>query len=116
MDSYNILVCNVCGLNGRDRCDVVSSLVGVECPSVVCIQETKLDVISDIDIMQILGLGFDYTYLPAVHTRGAYIGRLACCELVGFQLLVKAIIGLIQNVPLFVHRRVVVDVDFRTIQ
>jgi hypothetical protein len=35
----------------------------------VCIQETKLDVISDYDVFQLLGSAFEYVYLPVVHTR-----------------------------------------------
>jgi exonuclease III len=41
-----------------------------ERPSIVCLQETKLDVISDFNDMQILGLGFDYAYLPTIQTWG----------------------------------------------
>jgi hypothetical protein len=72
MDSDNVLVWNVRGLNGWARHDDVRSLVAAERPSVVCIQETKLVVISDFDIIQILGLNFGYTYLPVVHSEGVY--------------------------------------------
>jgi hypothetical protein len=39
----------------------------------VCLQETKLDVISDFDVIQILGSGFDYVFLPMVHTWGGIL-------------------------------------------
>jgi hypothetical protein len=38
--------------------------VGSEHPSIVCLQETKLNVISPYDLIQIVGLRFDYFYLP----------------------------------------------------
>jgi exonuclease III len=59
-----MVVWNVRGLNSRACHDVVKELVAAECPSVVCLQETKLHIIGDYDVMQILGSGFDYSYLP----------------------------------------------------
>jgi exonuclease III len=47
MDPASILVWNVHGPNGVARHDAVRALVTVECPSVVCIQETKLSIIYD---------------------------------------------------------------------
>jgi hypothetical protein len=44
--------------------------VATERLSLVCIQETKIDVISDFDVIQLLGPGFEYVYLPTIHTRG----------------------------------------------
>jgi exonuclease III len=44
-----------------------------ERPSILCLQETKLNVISEFDIMQLLGVGFDYTYLPSVQTHGGIL-------------------------------------------
>jgi exonuclease III len=46
MSSGNIVIWNVCGLNSRARRNVVRELVASEHPSIVCLQETKLDVIS----------------------------------------------------------------------
>jgi exonuclease III len=46
MSSGNIVIWNVRGLNSRARCDVVRELVTSERPSIMCLQETKLDVIS----------------------------------------------------------------------
>jgi exonuclease III len=68
MASDNILVWDVRGLNTRLHRDVVRSLVGTEHPSLIYLQETKLSVISDFDIMQILGAGYDYVFIPASHT------------------------------------------------
>jgi hypothetical protein len=44
-----------------------------ERPSLVCLQETKLHVINDYDVMQILGSGFDYSYLPTDDTGGGIL-------------------------------------------
>jgi exonuclease III len=65
MNSGNILIWNVRGLNSRACHDVDHELVTFEHPSIVCLQETKLDVISPYDLIQIVGSGFDYFYLPA---------------------------------------------------
>jgi hypothetical protein len=54
------------------RRDTVKELIGLECISFV-LQETKLDVISPFDIMQIVGAGFDYFYHPAISTRGGIL-------------------------------------------
>jgi hypothetical protein len=68
-----VLVCNVCGRNGKAHHDVLRELVGSEKPLVVCIQETKLSVISPFDIMQCLGSCFDYFFLPIDGTRGGVL-------------------------------------------
>jgi exonuclease III len=73
MSSDSIVIWNVCGLNPRARHDVMCELVASKRPSIVCLQETNLDVISQSDILQILGQGFDYFYLPADHTRGGIL-------------------------------------------
>jgi hypothetical protein len=44
--------------------------------SLLCIHETKLNVISTFDIMQLAGNGFDYVFLPAVETRGGILVAL----------------------------------------
>jgi hypothetical protein len=41
--------------------------------SLVCLQETKLDTISDFDVIQLLGSGFNYVFLSVVHTRGGIL-------------------------------------------
>jgi hypothetical protein len=69
METENILVWNLRGLNAQSHRDAVRELVGAERQSLVCFHETKVDVISDFDIMQILGLVLImYSFL--VHTRG----------------------------------------------
>jgi exonuclease III len=70
MNSGNFLTWNVCGLNSRARRNVVCELVTSEHPSIVCLQETKLDVIPPYDLIQIVGPGFDYFYLPTEGTCG----------------------------------------------
>jgi exonuclease III len=52
---------------------VIRELIKAEHISFVCLQETKRDVISDFDLLQIVGLSFDYFYLPARHTHGGIL-------------------------------------------
>ncbi|OEL24169.1 hypothetical protein BAE44_0014812, partial [Dichanthelium oligosanthes] len=61
-----LLFWNVRGLNGRAHRNALRELVVAVKPSIVCLQETKLDVISPFDILQCIGTGFDYTFLPAM--------------------------------------------------
>jgi exonuclease III len=75
MSSDQLLRWNVHGMNAKAHKDAVRALVQYEHILFVCLQETKLAVISDFDIMQILGAGFEYFYLPAVQTKGNF-GRL----------------------------------------
>jgi hypothetical protein len=73
MRSKNILCWNVSGLNAGTHQDAVRELLRVEHISFVCFQETKMDVISDFDLLQILEPGFEYFYLPDIHTRGGIL-------------------------------------------
>jgi hypothetical protein len=73
MGNDNMLVWNVQGLNSRARRDTVRELVVEERPTLVCLQETKLHVINDFDLLQILGHGFDYIYPPSVNTSGGIL-------------------------------------------
>jgi exonuclease III len=73
MGSESILVWNVRGLNTTSHRDAVHELVFVERPSIVCLQETKKVVILDFDITQLLGVGFDYVYLPIIQTCGGIL-------------------------------------------
>jgi exonuclease III len=73
MASEGILIWNVRGLNTTSHYDALGQLVSTERPSIVCIQETKLDVISLFDVIQLLGHGFDYSYHPAAQTRGGVL-------------------------------------------
>lgn len=77
MGSEKILVWNVRGLNSPAHRDVVRKLIAAERPSLVSLQETKLSVINDFDVLQIAGAGFDYVYLPAIHKHvHAYLLRI----------------------------------------
>jgi hypothetical protein len=48
-------------------------MVAVEHPSLVCLQKTKLDVPPDFDLIQIIGPGFEYAFLPVEHTWGGIL-------------------------------------------
>jgi hypothetical protein len=67
MYSDRLLIWSVRGLNGRARHDVVADYVLQER---VCLRETKLTVIDDSLIVNILGSSFAYSYLSAVGIRG----------------------------------------------
>jgi hypothetical protein len=71
MDPETFLVWNVRGLHAGTHRNALHNLVVAKGLSLVCIQETKLDVISDFD--QLLRHGFEYVYLLAVHTRGGIL-------------------------------------------
>jgi exonuclease III len=70
MLSENTLVWNVQGLKAPSHRSAVQDLVMLDHPSLICLQETKMHVISDYDVIQILGPNYDYTYLPTTLTRG----------------------------------------------
>jgi exonuclease III len=70
MVADNMLVWNVHGLNSVVHRNAVQDLVAVERISLVCLQETKLYVVTDFDVIQIIGSGFDYVFLPAMQMRG----------------------------------------------
>jgi hypothetical protein len=69
----NILFCNVRVLNVRAHGNAVRELIDAECISLVCLQETKLDSISDFDVIQLFSSSFDYVFLPAVHMCGGIL-------------------------------------------
>lgn len=74
MASSKILIWNVWGLNEWARRDCVHKVVDAVRPAIVCLQETKLDFISDWDVLAILGSGFgSFVFLPAQHTRGGIL-------------------------------------------
>ena len=70
--SCQILNRNVRGLNGAARRKVVHDLAVDTGCTIACLQETKLAVIQDIVVGEILGQKFTshYAYLPADGTRG----------------------------------------------
>jgi mRNA deadenylase 3'-5' endonuclease subunit Ccr4 len=67
----SFVVRNMRGLNSA-RHDVVRELVASKKPSVIGLQETKMNSISDFDVSQFLDAGFDYVYLPC--SRAVKIG------------------------------------------
>jgi exonuclease III len=69
MGNDNIIIWNVRGSNSRARRDVVRMMVVDERPSVICLQGTKLHVLNDYNMLQLLGHDFDYAFLPSIHTR-----------------------------------------------
>lgn len=60
-----MFIWNVRGLNSRARRNVVREFVSQERASVVCLVETKLDVISPSLASDITGTAFDYVCLPS---------------------------------------------------
>lgn len=74
MDNTSIISWNVYGLNAQARQDNVRTLVNDLRPSIVCLQETKLDVIPNSLVWSMLGIDFrDFAYLPTMHTRGGIL-------------------------------------------
>lgn len=74
MDSINILIWNVGGLNDRNRRDNLRKVVEVSRPSVFYLQETKLSHISERVVSSCLGIEFtQFVYLPAQQTRGGIL-------------------------------------------
>jgi exonuclease III len=51
MGNDNIIIWNVRGLNSHARWDVVRTMVVDEHPSFVCLQETKLHVLNDCNML-----------------------------------------------------------------
>ena len=74
MDNINFLIWNAWGLNDRARRDSVRKVVDSCKPALVCIQETKLAVITQRDVISMLGRDFqDFVYLAAQGTRGGIL-------------------------------------------
>lgn len=63
--SDNIIIWNVRGLKGKARRDSIREFILQEHASLVCLQETKLHVVSNRAANELLGLMFDYVYLPS---------------------------------------------------
>jgi exonuclease III len=63
-----LVVWNARGLNQRARRTMIQELVRSERASFVCLQETKLDLLDDVLVKDMLGLDFDYFTIPTVHT------------------------------------------------
>lgn len=63
---------NMRGLNNSARRKVVRDLLGELRSTVVCLEETKLSSVDQLDVKEIMGHGFDknFAYLLAQQTRG----------------------------------------------
>ena len=67
-------VWNVHGLNAPTRCNAVCQVVRVASPAILCVPETKVQVVTDPLVKQCFGNRLEkYYYLPAVGTRGGII-------------------------------------------
>ncbi|KAI4973419.1 hypothetical protein ZWY2020_035680 [Hordeum vulgare] len=69
-----IVIWNARGLNARARRMTIRSLICTTEASIVCIQETKMELICSSTVLETLGSEFDeYVYLPAAGTRGGIL-------------------------------------------
>ena len=89
MDNTTILSWNVRGLNAKARRDCVCTLVGDIRPTILCLQETKLDVISQYTVFSLLGVGFsEFAYLPASSTRRGILVAGQCYDVAFTEVLI----------------------------
>lgn len=69
-----VLVWNVHGLNAQARRNALFQVVVAANSAIVCLEETKLQVVSVNDVSQCLGNRHDnFLYLPATGTRGGIL-------------------------------------------
>lgn len=75
MDLNPSVTCwNVRGLNNSAKRKAVKEFLASCRPNLVCLQETKLDVVDDFLLMQCCSPSLDgYAYLPPEETRGGII-------------------------------------------
>jgi len=66
------------GLNSRARCDVVRELVLHERACVICLVETKVDVLITSMVYDLMGTYFDYLSLPAMGASGGILVGWSC--------------------------------------
>lgn len=80
ISEYNLLSWNVRGLNNPARQHEVKQIIQQHKPQIICLQETKLYLITNAEIRNILGLQYEnnFAYLPADNTRGGIL--LAYCH------------------------------------
>lgn len=88
LEQAKCFIWNVRGLNDRARRGVVRIFIAQEQPLIVCLQETKLNVICTLVANETLGADFDYVFLPSVGTAGgiplAWHRELVCMSDVQF--------------------------------
>jgi exonuclease III len=69
-----VIIWNVRGLNARARRVAIRSLLATTDASIICFQETKMELILRSIVLETMGSEFDdYVYLPAVGTRGGIL-------------------------------------------
>jgi exonuclease III len=74
MDPANILFWNVQGYNGSGRQAGVQNLVASLRIDVVCLQATKMEVISHVSVLQMFGPDFsNFVFLPSVGASGGIL-------------------------------------------
>jgi exonuclease III len=70
MSANHLLNWNVRGLNSRAHRNAVRDVTFEHRASIVCLQETKVDVISNSLTNDLMGSDYDYAFLPAVGAAG----------------------------------------------
>jgi exonuclease III len=79
MDSENhsskFLSWNVRGLNSSAKREDIKQVINIFKPEIICIQETKLAVITPSIVTETLGADFQdsFVFLPAIGTRGGIL-------------------------------------------
>lgn len=73
MLSQNILIWNVRRMNMRARRSVIREFLIQERATVLCLVETKVDVLTTAMVNELMGVAFDYVCLPFVGTSGGVI-------------------------------------------
>ena len=73
MLGQQVFIWNVRGLNSRAHRDVVREFLQQQRVSVVCLVETKVDVLLSGMATDLMGTTFDYLCLPAVGASGGII-------------------------------------------
>jgi exonuclease III len=73
--NYKMMSWNVTGMNNLVRQEEIKQHISTIRPEVICIQETKMATINSSVIRNALGLNYEnnFTYLPAVDTRGGIL-------------------------------------------
>ena len=73
MLGQSLFIWNVRGLNSQARRDVVRQFFVQERLSIVCLVETKIDVLRPLMVSDLMGTTFDYVCLPAAGASGGII-------------------------------------------
>ena len=72
--SFKRLVWNVRGLNNQTRRNAIFQMVNVVRPSIVCLQETKMELVTTEVVAHCLGNKLEsFYYLLAIGTRGGIL-------------------------------------------